>query len=160
MVTPPGIRLIRPSRLRHDVLNDGTGCGGFTGELVVHFRGLVGQLWDLLDPRMLFLSLQGDVAPSFGRLSKRHVPQNALFLSCVSCFPQPFFWLFKINPEFTGDSMATLFMVVWVLITSLACSRAEVSETLSQLDLPASWRGVFSAWLFIAFLLQWLSSFP
>ena len=107
--------------------------------------------------RMLFsLSLQGDAAPFFGRLSKRHVPQNALFLSCVFLLSAAVLLAFgdSILSVFTvvTSMSATLFMVVWVLIVIaylFYVRKYPNKHRSSTFPLPG---GVFSAWLFIAFI--------
>ena len=107
--------------------------------------------------RMLFsLSLQGDAAPFFGRLSKRHVPQNALFLSCVFLLSAAVLLAFgdSILSVFTvvTSMSATLFMVVWVLIVIaylFYVRKYPNKHHSSTFPLPG---GVFSAWLFIAFI--------
>lgn len=107
--------------------------------------------------RMLFsLSLQGDAAPFFGRLSKHHVPQNALFLSCVFLLSAAVLLAFgdSILSVFTvvTSMSATLFMVVWVLIVIaylFYVRKYPNKHHSSTFPLPG---GVFSAWLFIAFI--------
>ena len=107
--------------------------------------------------RMLFsLSLQGDAAPFFSRLSKRHVPQNALFLSCVFLLSAAILLVFgdSILSVFTVVTAmsATLFMVVWVLVVIaylFYVRKYPDKHQDSAFKLPG---GVFSAWLFIIFI--------
>ena len=107
--------------------------------------------------RMLFsLSLQGDAAPFFSRLSKRHVPQNALFLSCVFLLSAAILLAFgdSILSVFTVVTAmsATLFMVVWVLVVIaylFYVRKYPDKHQDSAFKLPG---GVFSAWLFIIFI--------
>ena len=107
--------------------------------------------------RMLFsLSLQGDAAPFFSRLSKRHVPQNALFLSCVFLLSAAILLAFgdSILSVFTVVTAmsATLFMVVWVLVVIAYLFYVRKYPDKHQdyaFKLPG---GVFSAWLFIIFI--------
>lgn len=107
--------------------------------------------------RMLFsLSIQGDAAPFFGRLSKRHIPQNALFLSCVFLLSGAVLLAFgdSILSVFTvvTATSATLFMVVWILvvISYLVYVRKYPERHKATIfPLPG---GVFSAWFFIVFI--------
>ncbi|MDK6258810.1 amino acid permease, partial [Aerococcus urinae] len=69
--------------------------------------------------RMLFgLASRGDAPKIFARLSRRHVPKNALFLSCV-CLLSGIIVMASggsISAAFTlvTSMSATLFMGVWV----------------------------------------------
>lgn len=107
--------------------------------------------------RMLFgLANRGDAPKVFSRLSKRHVPRNALFLSCVLL-------LSAIILMASGDSIsaaftlvtsmsATLFMGVWVVIVVsylLFLKRRPELHEASAFTAPG---GALSAWIVLVFM--------
>lgn len=118
--------------------------------------------------RMLFgLANRGDAPKVFSRLSKRHVPRNALFLSCVLL-------LSAIILMASGDSIsaaftlvtsmsATLFMGVWVVIVVsylLFLKRRPELHEASTFTAPG---GALAAWtvlVFMAAMLVVLALFP
>lgn len=118
--------------------------------------------------RMLFgLAKRGDAPKIFSRLSKRHVPRNALFLSCVLL-------LSAIILMASGDSIsaaftlvtsmsATLFMGVWVVIVVsylLFLKRRPELHEASTFTAPG---GALAAWtvlVFMAAMLVVLALFP
>lgn len=118
--------------------------------------------------RMLFgLAKRGDAPKIFSRLSKRHVPRNALFLSCVLL-------LSAIILMASGDSIsaaftlvtsmsATLFMGVWVVIVVsylLFLKRRPELHEASAFTAPG---GALAAWtvlVFMAAMLVVLALFP
>lgn len=118
--------------------------------------------------RMLFgLAKRGDAPNIFSRLSKRHVPRNALFLSCVLL-------LSAIILMASGDSIsaaftlvtsmsATLFMGVWVVIVVsylLFLKRRPELHEASTFTAPG---GALAAWtvlVFMAAMLVVLALFP
>ncbi|WP_022867174.1 amino acid permease [Schaalia vaccimaxillae] len=107
--------------------------------------------------RMLYsLAGRGDAPQIFNRLSKRHVPRNALFLSCV-------FLLSGIVIIGTGGSIseaftlvtsmsATLFMGVWVVIVVaylIFVRRRPHLHAASSFKAPG---GQVSAWVVLVFM--------
>ena len=118
--------------------------------------------------RMLFgLAKRGDAPKIFSRLSKRHVPRNALFLSCVLL-------LSAIILMASGDSIsaaftlvtsmsATLFIGVWVVIVVsylLFLKRRPELHEASTFTAPG---GALAAWtvlVFMAAMLVVLALFP
>lgn len=118
--------------------------------------------------RMLFgLAKRGDAPKIFSRLSKRHVPRSALFLSCVLL-------LSAIILMASGDSIsaaftlvtsmsATLFMGVWVVIVVsylLFLKRRPELHEASTFTAPG---GALAAWtvlVFMAAMLVVLALFP
>lgn len=107
--------------------------------------------------RMLFgLAKRGDAPKIFSRLSKRHVPRNALFLSCVLL-------LSAIILMASGDSIsaaftlvtsmsATLFMGVWVVIVVsylLFLKRRPELHEASTFTAPG---GALAAWIVLVFM--------
>ncbi len=107
--------------------------------------------------RMLFgLAGRGDAPAVFHRLSKRHVPRNALFLSCVFLLSAIVLMSFgdSISGAFTlvTSMSATLFMGVWVVIVLsylLFLRRRPALHAASTFQAPG---GAWSAWIVIVFM--------
>ncbi|WP_115728139.1 amino acid permease [Actinomyces culturomici] len=107
--------------------------------------------------RMLFgLAGRGDAPAVFHRLSKRHVPRNALFLSCVFLLSAIVLMSFgdSISGAFTlvTSMSATLFMGVWVVIVVsylLFLRRRPALHAASTFKAPG---GALSAWVVIVFM--------
>ncbi len=107
--------------------------------------------------RMLFgLAGRGDAPAVFHRLSKRHVPRNALFLSCVFLLSAIVLMSFgdSISGAFTlvTSMSATLFMGVWVVIVVsylLFLRRRPALHAASTFKAPG---GAWSAWVVIVFM--------
>lgn len=107
--------------------------------------------------RMLFgLAGRGDAPKIFHRLSKRHVPRNALFLSCV-------FLLTGIVVMASGDSIsaaftlvtsmsATLFMGVWVVIVVSYLLYLKKRPALHEASVFKAPGGALSAWIVLVFM--------
>lgn len=107
--------------------------------------------------RMLFgLASRGDAPKVFARLSKRHVPRNALFLSCV-------FLLSAIVLMASGDSIsaaftlvtsmsATLFMGVWVVIVVSYLIYLKKRPHLHEASVFKAPGGAASAWVVLVFM--------
>lgn len=108
--------------------------------------------------RMLFsLALQGDASKIFGRLSRRNIPVNALFLSCVfllSAIVIMFFGTSIVTAFTLVTSMsATLFMGVWIVIVVsylVYLRRYPERHEASSFKVPG---GAASAWLVVAFMI-------
>ena len=106
--------------------------------------------------RMVFgLAQEGDAPAAFGRLSKRHVPVNALLFSCM-------FLLSSLVLLFSGETVlavftlvttisALLFMFVWAMILfsymAYRSKRPHLHEA-SKFKMPG---GVPMCWLVLAF---------
>lgn len=118
--------------------------------------------------RMLFgLANRGDAPKVFSRLSKRHVPRNALFLSCVLL-------LSAIILMASGDSIsaaftlvtsmsATLFMGVWVVIVVSYLLHLRNRRELHEASVFKAPGGALAAWIvlvFMAAMLVVLALFP
>lgn len=108
--------------------------------------------------RMLFgLAQRGDAPAPFRRLSARHVPRNALFVSCV-------FLLSAIVLMGTGSGSvvraftlvtsmsATLFMGVWVVITVSYLVHLRRRPALHEASVFPAPGGALSAWVVLAFM--------
>lgn len=107
--------------------------------------------------RMLFgLANRGDAPKVFSQLSKRHVPRNALFLSCV-------FLLSAIILMASGDSIsaaftlvtsmsATLFMGVWVVIVVSYLIYLKKRPHLHEASTFKAPGAAASAWLVLVFM--------
>lgn len=108
--------------------------------------------------RMLFgLASRGDAPKIFARLSQRHVPKNALFLSCV-CLLSGIIVMASggsISAAFTlvTSMSATLFMGVWVvIIVSYLIYLRRYPERHEASVFKAPW-GAASAWIVFIFML-------
>ena len=116
--------------------------------------------------RMVFgLALEGDAPKPFARLSKRKVPQNALFLSCVLL-------LSGVGLLYAGNDIATAFdmvttisavcfMFVWSII--LACylvyrKRRPQMHDASAYKMPGGVGAVWMVFAFFAFILWALTT--
>lgn len=107
--------------------------------------------------RMLFgLANRGDAPKVFSRLSKRHVPRNALFLSCVLL-------LSAIILMASGDSIsaaftlvtsmsATLFMGVWVVIVVSYLLHLRNRRELHEASVFKAPGGALAAWIVLVFM--------
>ena len=107
--------------------------------------------------RMLFgLAKRGDAPKIFSRLSKRHVPRNALFLSCVLL-------LSAIILMASGDSIsaaftlvtsmsATLFMGVWVVIVVSYLLHLRNRRELHEASVFKAPGGALAAWIVLVFM--------
>lgn len=108
--------------------------------------------------RMLFgLASRGDAPKIFARLSRHHVPKNALFLSCV-CLLSGIIVMASggsISAAFTlvTSMSATLFMGVWVvIIVSYLIYLRRYPERHEASVFKAPW-GAASAWIVFIFML-------
>ncbi len=107
--------------------------------------------------RMLFgLAGRGDAPHAFGILSKRAVPRNALFISCV-CLLSAIVLLMRgdsIIGAFTlvTSMSATLFMAIWTLITVAYLVFLRKRPQLHRASVFKAPGGAVSAWIVIAFM--------
>lgn len=118
--------------------------------------------------RMLFgLAKRGDAPRVFSHLSKRHVPRNALFLSCVFLLSAIVLMAFgdSISGAFTlvTSMSATLFMGVWVVIVVSYLLYLRDRPELHAASVFTAPGGALSAWIvlvFMALMVLVLALFP
>lgn len=113
--------------------------------------------------RMLFgLAKEGDAPAIFARLSKRNIPLNALFLSCVFLLSALLLLGFggsdSIVSAFTlVTSMAsTLFMGIWVIIVVSYLIYAKKRPELHARSTFKAPGGTASAWIVLVFMVAML----
>ncbi|WP_165216846.1 amino acid permease [Schaalia sp. ZJ1691] len=107
--------------------------------------------------RMLFsLAGRGDAPGVFNRLSRHHVPRNALFLSCVFLLSGIIIMEFgeSLSDAFTlvTSMSATLFMGVWVMITVSYLIYVKKRPHLHKESTFRAPGGVVSAWVVLVFM--------
>ena len=108
--------------------------------------------------RMLFsLAGRGDAPRVFNRLSKRHVPRNALFLSCVFLLSAIVIMAVggSISQAFTlvTSMSATLFMGVWVVIVVAYLLYLRKRPELHRSSTFKAPGGAASAWVVFVFMM-------
>lgn len=106
--------------------------------------------------RMMYgLALDGQAPRSFGRLSKRHVPQNALIVSCIMVFGGVIF-LYTNDTIIQAFEVVTtiasvLFLVVWTLIAICYIVYRRKYPQLHAASKFKSPGGIVMAWVVVIF---------
>ena len=118
--------------------------------------------------RMVFgLAQEGDAPAVFGRLSKRHVPVNALLFSCLFLLSSEFL-LFSGETVLAAFTLVTtisalLFMFVWAMILfsymSFRRNRPHLHEA-SKFKMPGGVAMCWAVLVFFAFILWALTQQP